>query len=100
MLEAAGFTIIEACNADEAISLLETTPRIWAIFTDIDMPGSMDGMRLAFAVKDRWPPVHIFVTSGHRDIDVSALPSGGRFFKKPYDPVSLIAAFRETQGIQ
>lgn len=99
MLEEAGFDVLEAANADEAIPILEATPSIWAIFTDVDMPGSMDGIRLAHAVKDRWPPVHIFVTSGHRMVETADLPGGGRFFAKPYDQTAVIAAFRELQNL-
>ena len=99
VLEEAGFDVIEAADADEAIAILEKTPAIWAIFTDIDMPGSMDGLRLAHAVKDRWPPIHIFVTSGHRAIEANELPAGGRFFAKPCDSKALIAAFCEVRDL-
>jgi CheY-like chemotaxis protein len=98
VLEEAGFDVIEAGDADEAIHILNTTPGIWAIFTDVDMPGSMDGIRLAHAVRDRWPPVHVFVMSGHRIVEASDLPAGGRFFSKPYDSVAVVAAFRELQS--
>ena len=63
-LEDAGYDVIAAANADEAIKVLETRNDIRTIFTDINMPGSMDGLKLAAAVRDRWPPVHIIVTSG------------------------------------
>lgn len=97
VLEEAGFIVIEAGNADDAIAILNSTPGIWAIFTDVDMPGSMDGIRLAHAVRDRWPPVHIFVMSGRRIVEETDLPTGGRFFAKPYDSVAVVAAFRELQ---
>lgn len=95
MLDEAGFDVLEAGNADEAIEILVSTPSIWAIFTDVDMPGSMDGIRLAHAVRDRWPPVHIFVMSGHRSVQEADLPSGGRFFAKPYEAAAVVAAFRD-----
>lgn len=98
MLEEAGFNVIEAGNADEAIDILQTTTDIWAIFTDVDMPGSMDGLRLAHAVRDRWPPVHIFVISGHRVIEADDLPASGRFFSKPYDSIAVLAAFAELRN--
>jgi two-component system, response regulator PdtaR len=94
-LEDAGFRVFEAANADKAIILLETNPLISILFTDIDMPGSMDGLKLAAAVRDRWPPVRIVVTSGHRKIDMAALPQESRFFSKPYN-VSEIAATMRT----
>jgi CheY-like chemotaxis protein len=60
----AGFEALEAANADIAIEILERRGDIRAIFTDINMPGSMDGLKLARAVRDRWPPIHIIITSG------------------------------------
>ncbi|MGE0282526.1 MAG: response regulator [Rhizobiaceae bacterium] len=93
-LTAEGYRVLEAGNADEAIRMLETEPDVWAIFTDVDMPGSMDGLKLAFAVRDRWPPVHIFVTSGHRIVEVDMMPERSSFFAKPYDIAKLISAFR------
>ena len=79
-LKDAGYDVIAAANADEAIKVLETRNDIRTIFTDINMPGSMDGLKLAAAVRDRWPPVHIIVTSGmrapHRD-EMPAVKSSG-----------------------
>jgi two-component system, response regulator PdtaR len=98
LLEEAGFDVNEAGSADEAIDILNSTPDIWAVFTDVDMPGSMDGICLAHAVRDRWPPVHIFVMSGHRVVEEADLPVGGRFFSKPYDSVVVVAAFRELHS--
>jgi len=65
------------------------------MFTDIDMPGSMDGLKLAAAVRDRWPPVQIIVTSGHRKLSDDLLSVQGRFFSKPYDHSRVISAIRE-----
>ena len=64
IIEGAGFDVIEASNADEAISILEVRSDIIVLFTDIQMPGSMDGLKLAAAVKGRWPPIKIVATSG------------------------------------
>jgi CheY-like chemotaxis protein len=83
-LQDEGFEVLEAGNADEAIALLETNPAISILFTDVDMPGSMDGLKLSAAVRKRWPPVRIVVTSGHRIVDITDLPDGGVFFSKPY----------------
>jgi len=80
----AGYEVIEAANADEAIQILESRTDIRFIFTDIDMPGSMDGLKLAHAVRHRWPPVKIIVTSGHRHPCQDDLPQGGLFLNKPY----------------
>jgi two-component system, response regulator PdtaR len=94
-LREAGFEVLEALNADAAITLLESRSDISVLFTDIDMPGSMDGLKLSAAVRDRWPPVKIIVTSGHVKLTRDALPLGGRFFAKPYDSSALVATIRE-----
>ena len=84
IVESAGCIAVEARNADEAVSILETRPDIRLVFTDIDMPGSMDGLKLSHYVRDRWPPIHIIVASGKAIVTESELPSGARFFSKPY----------------
>ncbi len=94
-LEDNGYEVFEAGNADEAIILLETHASIRLMFTDIDMPGSIDGLKLARAVRDRWPPVRIVVTSGNHVIDVADLPEGSRFFGKPYRGSAIISSFKE-----
>jgi two-component system, response regulator PdtaR len=94
-LSAEGFRVFEAANADEAIHILEKNAEIHILFTDIDMPGSMDGLKLSAFVRDRWPPIHIIVVSGHRIIDVVDLPDGGVFYSKPYDPTDVIRSMRE-----
>lgn len=90
MIEEAGFRAIEAPDADTAIRLLENRNDIRLIFTDIDMPGSMDGLALAHAVANRWPPVRIVATSGHFRVSETDLPSGGRFIPKPYRQHQLV----------
>lgn len=94
-LQDEGFTVLEASNADEAIRLLDTHPEIRLMFTDIDMPGSMDGLKLAEAVRDRWPPVKIIVASGHRQLRDDLLPVEGKFFSKPYEHAAVISVMRE-----
>src|SRR6195256_59668 len=74
MIEAAGFEAVEAANADQAINILESRRDITVVFTDIQMPGSMDGLKLARAVRGRWPPIKIMVTSGHVEISETDLP--------------------------
>jgi len=91
-LRDAGFHVLEAQNAAEALRLLEANDEIRLIFTDIDMPGSMDGLRLSAVVRDRWPPVCIIVTSGKREPDAGALPSGSEFVPKPYTPQRVVQA--------
>lgn len=85
VVEEAGFEAIEASNADEALDLLGSLPGIRLLFTDIDMPGSMDGLRLAAAVHDRWKQIQIIVVSGKQRPAVTEIPDHGVFFSKPYD---------------
>jgi CheY-like chemotaxis protein len=94
-LAEAGFEVIEARNADEAIAILERRPDIHVVFTDIQMPGSMDGLRLAHFVRHRWPPIKIIATSGHAQITEDDLPQGGRFLRKPYTPDEVARTIRE-----
>ena len=83
-IEDAGFVVYEAASADEAISLLERHREIRLIFTDIHMPGSMDGLKLAHYVRGRWPPVKIIVTSGQMKVCGEDLPTAAVFIGKPY----------------
>lgn len=84
IVEGAGFQAVEASNADDAIQILETRTDIRIVFTDIDMPGSIDGLKLAAAVRRKWPPISIIVVSGHRTPMNGELPEGSVFFTKPY----------------
>lgn len=95
MLEEAGFRVLEASNATEAIRVLESHRDINVMFTDIDMPGGMDGLRLAAAVRGRWPPIRIIATSGKDHVALGDLPSGSLFFPKPYGFPSLVAAINQ-----
>ena len=90
-----GFEVFEAANADEAIAVLESEPSIRILFTDIDMPGSMDGLKLSIAVRDRWPPVHIIVTSGQRMVEITDMPDWSVFFSKPYQHHDVIKSMHE-----
>jgi DNA-binding NtrC family response regulator len=80
----AGFEPLWASNADEAISISESRDGIRIVFTDINTPGSMDGIKLAQAVRGRWPPIRIIVTSGFSGGELKALPDGSRFIPKRY----------------
>jgi len=95
MIKAAGFEVIEAGNADQAIEVLEGRPDITVVFTDIQMPGSMDGLKLARAVRGRWPPIKIIATSGRLHVDEGDLPEGGRFLPKPYSHAQITRVLRE-----
>lgn len=87
-----------ASDADEAIHILNTHPDIRSMFTEIDMPGSMDGLKLAAAVRDRRPPIKIIITSGHRRLSDELLPVDGKFFAKPYDTSIVIDTMRSMMA--
>ncbi|KIZ36461.1 MULTISPECIES: response regulator [Rhodopseudomonas] len=95
----AGFEVLQAGDADEAIAILETNANVRLIFTDVDMPGSMDGMKLAHAVRGRWPPIKVVVTSGHYKVRDEDLPSGGVFFGKPYVAADVVRTMRRLLEI-
>ena len=92
MIEAAGFDVVEAADATEAVLILESRLDIRIVFTDIDMPRGIDGMKLAAAIRDRWPPIQIIVTSGHLTPASADLPENSLFFSKPYKEKEIIDA--------
>lgn len=92
MLEDAGFEVIEAETADAALEVLRDEPGIDALFTDIDMPGTMDGVALAARVAEWWPSIRLVVTSGRVGIRDEDLPDHGRFLLKPYRQAQLLLA--------
>jgi CheY-like chemotaxis protein len=98
MIAAAGFETVAVGNADEAIEILETRRDITVVFTDIQMPGSMDGLKLARAVRGRWPPIKIVATSGHVGVRQTDLPEGGRFLPKPYNSIQVTGVLRDLIG--
>jgi two-component system, response regulator PdtaR len=91
-LQAAGHEVISVGNADSAIEVLAGRHIIDVVLTDIDMPGSMDGLRLAEAVRSRWPPVQIVVMSGKRRPKHDELPTRARFIEKPFHTPELLKA--------
>jgi CheY-like chemotaxis protein len=98
MLEDAGFLVLEAGDADAAVALLESRGDICAVFTDIEMPGSCSGLKLAKAIRDRWPPIHLIVTSGRVSPAAPDLPCLARFIGKPYTPNQILAALGDLLG--
>jgi two-component sensor histidine kinase/ActR/RegA family two-component response regulator len=96
IVEDAGFRPVEAVNADQAISILESRSDISLLFTDIQMPGSMDGLKLAHAVHDRWPSIKIILVSGQVTPSDAEKPANSRFFGKPLSVERMIA---ELQGM-
>jgi two-component system, response regulator PdtaR len=92
MIRDAGYDVVEAANADQAIVILESRFDITVVFTDIEMPGSMDGLKLAAAIRGRWPPIKIIATSGDARVTLDDLPKGGRFLAKPYTSSEIAGA--------
>jgi two-component system, response regulator PdtaR len=82
----AGFEVVEAADAAGAIAILESRSDIQVVFTDIHMPGFMDGAMLAHAIRHRWPPVRVIATSGREAVQKLDLPAGTLVFTKPYNP--------------
>src|ERR1700677_507036 len=95
LIEDARIKVYEAGSADAAIALLELHQEIRLIYPDVDMPGSMDGLKHAHYVRGRWPPVKIIVTSGHIKVTEESLPAGAIFLPKPYDPTEIAHKVRE-----
>lgn len=98
IVEDAGFTSIEAVNADEALAILESRSDIDLLFTDIQMPGSMDGLKLAHAVHERWPSIKIILVSGKLTPTEAEKPIHSRFFGKPLEVKQMIAEMQEMIG--
>jgi DNA-binding NtrC family response regulator len=81
-LEDAGFDVVEAANVQQAMEVLQSRDDVGVLFTDVDMPGDLDGLDLADLVHDRWPSIKLVVTSG-RSL-ARAVPLNGHFIAKPY----------------
>jgi len=96
--EESGFEVLSAATADEAIGILESRSDIRLVFTDVHMPGSMDGLRLAHAVRGRWPPVELLVTSALGNVTAKDLPERGRFLPKPYNAATLSRVLQQMAG--
>jgi two-component sensor histidine kinase/CheY-like chemotaxis protein len=99
IVEDAGFTAVEAVNADEALSILESRSDISLLFSDIQMPGSMDGLKLAHAVHGRWPSIKIILVSGQIELSNIDKPAESRFFGKPLEVKRMIAELQEMVGV-
>jgi DNA-binding NtrC family response regulator len=91
-----GFDVFEAENADVAIELMAANPTIRVVLTDVDMPGSMDGVRLAHFIRERYPPTLLLIASGAAKLTPGDMPVGALFVAKPFDPRSLLGVIREA----
>jgi CheY-like chemotaxis protein len=99
MVEDAGYASVEAVDADEAFAILQARSDIALLFTDIQMPGSMDGLQLAHAVHERWPLVKIILVSGQLELSGIQIPRDSRFFGKPLVSGQMIAEMQNMIGI-
>jgi CheY-like chemotaxis protein len=94
LLENDGFEVMEATTARAALAILETrNGDVAALFTDVDMPGDMNGLELAGVVYSRWPHIAILVTSGVVRV-TGSLPGGGVFLAKPYADAAPVRIIR------
>ena len=98
IVEDAGFSPVQAVNADQALSILESRSDISLLFTDIQMPGSMDGLMLAHAVHKRWPPIKIILVSGKLKLSNIDTPPDSRFFDKPLDAKEMVSEIQDMIG--
>src|SRR5215218_2634355 len=98
IVEDAGFTPLEAVNADDALALLESRSDINLLFTDIQMPGTMNGLKLAHAVHERWPSIKIILVSGQVTPNEADRPANSRFFGKPLGVEQMIAELQAMVG--
>jgi two-component system, response regulator PdtaR len=97
-VEEAGFETLEAGDADHAIAILKSRSDIAVLFTDINMPGSMDGLKLALVVSNLWPAIEILIASGRVLLAQSDLPPNGRFLGKPYRAEAMVAELHSLVG--
>lgn len=98
IIEEAGFDVVEAGTGVEAMSVLEKRCDIRTVFTDVEMPGSIDGLQLAHLIRTRWPSIGIMATSGQLRLRDDDLPEGAKFLHKPYAVANLTDTLRELMG--
>jgi CheY-like chemotaxis protein len=98
-LEDGGFQVLKAANADIALRVLEAqSDTVQVLFTDVDLPGSMDGMELARQVRARWPHVQLLISSGHSAPEPDQMPNQSRFVQKPYIGPTVVRQIREMMS--
>src|SRR5437899_9802897 len=95
IIEEAGFDVVEAGAGIEAISVLEKRSDIQTVFTDVELPGSINGIQLAHLIRTRWPSIRLIATSGQLRLREDDLPAGARFLHKPYAVANLTGALKE-----
>ena len=95
MFSTEGFHVVEAATSDDAVIMLDTEPEVHLLFTDVHMPGSFDGLALAWHVMNHWPHIRIIIVSGQVNPQPHEMPPGSRFCSKPYDPSTVLNHARE-----
>lgn len=98
MIEDAGYEVVQAADAESAIDILEHRHDIDLIFTDINMPGSMDGLELARYICDTWPSIRVVLTSGKVLLRDKDIPDAGRFLLKPYSSYQVENVLHDLVG--
>lgn len=98
VLEDDGYRVLEAGDADTALKLLTEHGDVGVVFTDVNMPGALDGLDLAHEVHRRWPKVKLIVTSGRVHPKLDDIPDAGRFVPKPYSPEDLLQEVKTAVG--
>jgi DNA-binding NtrC family response regulator len=94
--EDAGFEVFEADNADVAIRLMSAQPTIRVVLTDVHMPGTMDGLKLAHYIRERFPPTLLLISSGAAKLTAADMPVGAMFLAKPFDPHAVLRTIRRA----
>jgi two-component system, response regulator PdtaR len=97
VLREAGYEAILAGSAEEAIAVLEHRDDVYLVVTDVDLPGSLNGLQLAALVRGRWPSINIIVVTGYSAPRGEEIPSGSLFVPKPYSAQKMIEAVRHFQ---
>lgn len=94
----AGYTVIEAANADEAMDVIQSEVQVDLVFSDVAMPGSIDGLGLLKAAKTLRPSLPVLVTSGHCDPALALSGGATRFVPKPYDMAAVVELVAHALG--
>ena len=98
IMQDAGFVVLQASDADEALAILESRSDIALLLTSVIMPGSTDGLGLAHTVCKRWPAIKTIIASGQRRLIERGLPKDSHFILKPYDAEIMISEIRSLLG--
>lgn len=96
ILEDSGFTVLEAASGDEGLAMLRARPDVRALFTDVHMPGTLDGVALAWRASSEFPRVGVIIVSGKAAPAADALPPGVLFLPKPYSAAAIVTRIRQA----